>query len=343
VSDSTVTTSAPAFELSRLSKTFYPLIPWHRHRAVTAVSELTLNVPRGIVFSLLGPNGAGKTTTIKLLAGLILPTQGSISFFDEKGRLLARRPRIGAVLEGSRNVYWRLSPMENLYYFGEINGIPRSEIRRQAKELLSMFDLADKANSSVQTLSRGMQQKVAIALALLGDPDLLLLDEPTLGLDVESARLIKRRLRHLVEERGKTIVLTTHQMELAATVADRIGIMQEGRLIAEDKLSNLISFFRKQDYEVEMPRASWKEVRPAASALSFDEEECDEEDCVRVTFHLEDTNDFYRLMTHLKEQGAPLRSIRQVTPTLEDVFIEITRRYRTNATDTAQAQGGEVK
>jgi len=339
------TASAPAFELSRLTKTFYPLIPWHRHRAVAAVRELNLKVPRGIVFSLLGPNGAGKTTTIKLLAGLILPTQGAIRFFDVNGRRLPHRPRIGAVLEGSRNVYWRLSPMENLYYFGELNGIPRSEIRRQGTELLAMFELADRAHSSVQTLSRGMQQKVAIALALLGDPDLLLLDEPTLGLDVESARLIRERLRHLVEARGKTIVLTTHQMELAAGVADRIGIMQQGRLVAEDRLGNLIKFFRKQDYELELPRASWAEVKPLLSRLSFSEADSEEGGYVLVTFHLKDAREFYELIAPLKERGVPLRSVRQVTPTLEDVFVEITRRYRAEdaGAGSAAMQGGEAK
>lgn len=337
------TASAPAFELAQLSKTFYPLIPWHRHRAVTAVREMELEVPRGIVFSLLGPNGAGKTTIIKLIAGLVLPTKGRVRFFDPQGKRLPRRPRIGAVLEGSRNVYWRLSPMENLFYFGQLKGIPRPQLRRQAKELLSMFDLADKASRSVQTLSRGMQQKVAIAVALLGDPDLLLLDEPTLGLDVESARLIKERLRHLVEAKGKTIVLTTHQMELAASVADRVGIMQEGRLIAEDRLANLIGFFRKQDYEIVMPRARWEEARPLLSELSFEETESDEEGHLMVTFHLQEAANFYALITPLKERGIPLRSIRQVTPTLEDVFVEITRRYRTGADASGKGPGGGAR
>jgi len=105
VTAATSESTMPIFEVANVTKTFYPLIPWHRHRAVTAVREFSLKVPRGMVFSLLGPNGAGKTTTVKLIAGLILPTKGRIRFFDGQGRRLSRRPHIGAVLECSRNVY----------------------------------------------------------------------------------------------------------------------------------------------------------------------------------------------------------------------------------------------
>ncbi|OGK09759.1 MAG: hypothetical protein A2Y63_04640 [Candidatus Riflebacteria bacterium RBG_13_59_9] len=316
-----------AFRLEGLSKTFYPLIPWHRHRAVEAVRGINLPVPRGCILSLLGPNGAGKTTTIKMIAGLLLATHGSVTFYDEAGNELRSRPRLGAVLEGTRNLYWRLSPRENLYYFGELKGLPLSQIRRETDELLGMFDLADKARASTQTLSRGMQQKVAVAIALLGGPEILLLDEPTLGLDVESSRLIQRRLRELVERERCTIILTTHQMELAARVADRIGIISHGRLIAEDSLANLIAFFRRQDYELQLPAAEWERLRREVSQFKFTEEPGSLDAEVTVVFHLDNTAGYYALSERLLMLRPQFISLRQVTPSLEDIFLEITRHY----------------
>ncbi len=316
-----------AFRLEGLTKTFYPILPWHRSRAVEAVRGIDLQVPRGSVFSLLGPNGAGKTTIIKMIAGLILPTSGRVTFYDENGNKLRSRPRLGAVLEGSRNLYWRLSPMENLYYFGELKGLSLAQIRREANELLEMFDLTQKARASTQTLSRGMQQKVAVAVALLGKPDILLLDEPTLGLDVESSRLIQQRLRELVEKDDRTIILTTHQMELAARVADRIGILSEGKLIAEDSLSNLVAFFRQQDYELELPRLEWEQLRTDVSAFRFTEEQSVGGDEIRVTFHLDSREGYYALSELLLARRPEFTTIRQVTPSLEDIFLQITQHY----------------
>ena len=137
---------ADAVEICGLSKTYRGMLPWARHE-VRAVHDLSLSIPRGEIFGLLGPNGAGKTTTIKMLAGLVEPDRGSIGF-----PAFGRRPRIGAVLEGSRNLYWRLSPWENIRYFGEIKGVPLSGLRRQADELLALFDIADKRDRPAQTL-----------------------------------------------------------------------------------------------------------------------------------------------------------------------------------------------
>ncbi len=324
-----------AFRLEGLAKTFYPILPWHRHRAVEAVRGIDLKVPRGCIFSLLGPNGAGKTTTIKIIAGLILPTRGRVVFYDRDGSELRSRPRLGAVLEGSRNLYWRLSPLENLYYFGELKGLSLTQIRREADELLEMFDLTKKARASTQTLSRGMQQKVAVAVALLGKPEILLLDEPTLGLDVESSRLIQKRLRELVERDGRTIILTTHMMELAARVADRIGILSEGELIAEDSLPNLVAFFRQQNYELQLPRSEWERLRNDVSAFRFTEERSSDDEEVRITFHLDSREGFYKLSELLLSRRPQFITISQVTPSLEDIFLQITQHYAGRKGDEA--------
>lgn len=334
--------SFPAFVLEQVTKTFYPILPFHRHRAVTAVRELSLQVPRGSVFTLLGPNGAGKSTTIKMIAGLILPTSGRILFLDNKGMPLKKRPRIGAVLEGTRNIYWRLSPLENLRYFGELKGIPLPEISRQSRKLLEEFGLSERANASAQTLSRGMQQKVALAVALMGDPEILLLDEPTLGLDVESSLSIRKKLRQLAEREGKCIVLTTHQMDLAASVSDRIGIIYEGKLVAEDSITNLTHYFRRSDFELEISAGEWERLKPKVSTFKFTLEPSREEGVVIVTFHLEASQDFYTLLKPLSELNVSFYSLRQVSPSLEEVFLEITQAQKVSMPKPA-VSGGSPK
>src|SRR5690606_22933995 len=154
-----------------------------------AVDGISFSVDRGQVVGLLGPNGAGKTTTIKCLCGLIYPDAGSVKVNGvdvSRDRSKALR-HISAVLEGNRNLYWRLTPLENLTYFAGNRGVSPHESRKSALELLARFGLADKANTQVNDLSRGMQQKLAIAVALQAGTDLILLDEPTLGLDLDAA------------------------------------------------------------------------------------------------------------------------------------------------------------
>ena len=174
--------------------------------AFTAVRPVTLSVPRGQVIGLLGPNGAGKTTTIKMIAGLITPSSGTvtISGYDVGRQRPAAVRQIGAVLEGSRNVYWPLSAQENLLYFGRLKGLHAAQVKPRARELLTELGLWERRHQSVGSFSRGMQQKVAIAASLITDPPVILLDEPTLGLDVEAARTVRDWIRKLAAELGRT-------------------------------------------------------------------------------------------------------------------------------------------
>lgn len=187
----------------------------YQGKLIEAVRDVSLNIAAKEVLAFLGPNGAGKTTTIKMIAGLILPDGGEV-------RIAGRNPHrdsqairmLGAVLEGNRNLYWRLTPEENLEYFGVLRGLSGSVARRRSQELLERFDLLPKRRTTVQTLSRGMQQKLAIAVALMHQPQLLLLDEPTLGLDVEATENVKSLVREIARE-GCAILLTTHQLNIA--------------------------------------------------------------------------------------------------------------------------------
>src|SRR6266542_1918308 len=239
----TVAAPPAAIEVAGLSKAY-------RKRGrppVHAVRPLDLTVPAGQIFGFLGPNGVGKTTTIKMLCGLIAPDTGQVRLNGhdvQRQRGQAMR-QIGAVLEGTRNVHWRMSAWQNLAYFGGIKGCAGAEIRDRAEALLHDLELWPRRHDYVQTFSRGMQQKVAIACALIADPPIVLLDEPTLGLDVHSARTVKEWIVHLARDRGKTVVLTTHQLDMAEEVCDRVAIMRGGALIADEPIRDLLSLFRQ--------------------------------------------------------------------------------------------------
>jgi ABC-2 type transport system ATP-binding protein len=217
-----------------------------------AVKQVSLTLHQGEVLAFLGPNGAGKTTTIKMMAGLVRPTQGRVTVAGEDPHRQPRALRhIGAVLEGNRNLYWRLTPAENLDYFGVLRQVPRKLAHRRGLELLARFGLEEKRNTPVQKLSRGMQQKVAIAVALIHNPRLLLLDEPTLGLDVEAGEMVKALVRQIAQE-GRAILLTTHQLDVAEELADRVAIIRRGRIIAEQSTEALLKKFSGSTYHLEV-------------------------------------------------------------------------------------------
>lgn len=212
-------------------------------KQVRAVVDVSLTLAAGEILAFLGPNGAGKTTTIKMIAGLIQPDAGTV-------RILGRDPhadagalaQVGAVLEGNRNLYWRLTPLQNLEYFGVLRGLSPRTARQRGLELLETFGLLEKRDVAVQTLSRGMQQKVAIAVALLHQPVLLLLDEPTLGLDVEAAQAVKSLIRQIAAS-GRAILLTTHQLEMAEALSDQVAVIEGGRILCQAPTQELIRQF----------------------------------------------------------------------------------------------------
>jgi len=240
----------PAIRIVGLTKVYRG-----RNGQVTkAVDHLHLEVPRGQVFGFLGANGAGKTTTIKTLCGLIIPESGQVyvnGYQVAYERSLAMR-QIGAVLEGTRNVYWRLSAWQNLLYFGRLKGCGGRELKERATRLLRELDLWERRNDPLRSFSRGMQQKVAIACALIADPPIVLLDEPTLGLDIQAALTVKAWVARLAREQGKTVVLTTHQLDIAQELCDRVAIMRRGKLLADQPLSDLLQLFKQEHYQIRL-------------------------------------------------------------------------------------------
>jgi ABC-2 type transport system ATP-binding protein len=200
-----------------------------------AVDGVDLHVETGEVFGILGPNGAGKTTTMRMLATLLEPTAGTATVLGHDLVSGARdiRRRLGAVLSGERSLYWKLTARENLEYFAALYHVPPGETRARIVEILEVMHLTDRADDYVEKFSTGMRQRLVLARALLPAPSLLLLDEPTVGLDPQAARDLRERVLQLRDE-GRTVLLTTHYMEEADQLCDRIAIVDHGRIVALD-------------------------------------------------------------------------------------------------------------
>jgi ABC-2 type transport system ATP-binding protein len=226
-----------AIDAHHLKKTFTTRTGfWSgRTKTTTAVGDISFHVQRGELFGLLGPNGAGKTTTVKMLSTLLLPTAGTISIL---GRDILRetntvRKHIGFTFGGARGLYGRLSALDNLRYFAELYALEPDVAARRIPELLEVVGLKDRGGDRVETFSSGMQQRLHLARALLHDPELIYLDEPTVGIDPVGARELRAAVKELVA-RGKTILLTTHYMAEAEELCDHIAIVNHGRIVAED-------------------------------------------------------------------------------------------------------------
>jgi ABC-2 type transport system ATP-binding protein len=210
-----------------------------RFGSVRAVDGISFAIGRGEVFGLLGPNGAGKTTTIRLLNGTLEADAGQVLI---DGRPLERQTakhklRMGVIPELA-NVYGDLSAFRNIYLTGKFYGSPKPQLKVRTRELLDRLGLSERSGQAVRTFSKGMQQRVNLASALVHDPEILFLDEPTSGLDVKSQRLIKQVIRER-KRSGATIVLTTHNIEEASSLCDRVCILNRGRVVAIDSPENL--------------------------------------------------------------------------------------------------------
>jgi ABC-2 type transport system ATP-binding protein len=289
-------------------------------REVRAVVDVSLTLAAGEILAFLGPNGAGKTTTIKLIAGLIQPDAGTV-------RILGRDPhrdpgtlaQVGAVLEGNRNLYWRLTPLQNLEYFGVLRGLPPRTARQRGLELLETFGLQEKQDVAVQTLSRGMQQKVAIAVALLHQPALLLLDEPTLGLDVESAQAVKSLIRQIAAS-GRAILLTTHQLDIAEALSDQVAVIRQGVIIAQAPTGELIRHFAGavSTYRIELEQGldPWRVEQLARQGVEILGSH-------RVRFS-GPPEMLYQVLEILKP--LPLLSLKREEADLTHIFLELLKR-----------------
>ncbi|MGB9022728.1 MAG: ABC transporter ATP-binding protein [Candidatus Bathyarchaeia archaeon] len=220
-----------------------------RFGKLTAVDQVTFEVDNGEVFGLLGPNGAGKTTTMRLLSTLLKPTGGTatIAGYDLLREPQKVRASIG-VLPEDAGLYDRLTPKEHLLYYGRLHGMPKDSLSKRADELLDTMELTDRANTKVGDFSKGMKQKVALLRAFIHDPPVLLLDEPTAGLDVMSARHIHAFVERFRQE-GKAIIISTHNMTEAQKLCNKIAIIDHARIVGMGTVEELQALTSQKDLE----------------------------------------------------------------------------------------------
>jgi len=247
-------------QTAKLTKVFRDF--WRRPK-VRAVDQLNLEVRRGEVFGLLGPNGSGKSTTVKLLLGLLFPTSGGIRVLGRPPRDVRVKARIGFLPEESY-LYPYLNAAETLDFFGRLSHLPRRERRRRVGALIDMVGLAPARNRPLREYSKGMARRIGLAQALINDPDLLLLDEPTTGLDPIGAREVKDLILEL-KARGKSILLCSHLLAHAEDVCDRIGILYGGRLCVVGSVAELLA--RQQLTQFTVPSLSPVQLEQAKAAL----------------------------------------------------------------------------
>jgi ABC-2 type transport system ATP-binding protein len=240
--------SNPIVSTTSLSKTFRDF--WCRKK-VTAVSDLDLSIQKGEIFGLLGPNGSGKSTTLKLLLGLLHPTHGSVSIFGSSPRKAAARRRLGYLPEDSQ-LYQQLTAAETLHFYGGLFGLKGTVLHERTEQLLDMVGLTHAADRSVGEFSRGMTRRIGLAQALINDPDLLILDEPTAGLDPVGCRQTKDLLQALAK-RGKTILLCSHLMADVEDVCSRIMLLHNGRSLAVGAISELLQQPNQIRFSLEAP------------------------------------------------------------------------------------------
>lgn len=220
-----------------------------RFEDVTAVEGLSLEVEKGELFGLLGPNGAGKTTTINILCGLLEPTSGSASVGGHDVRKEARKVKeLIGVCPQDTATYPHLTGRENVELFGNLHAMPKEKLKERADELLARMELLEDSNRRVGKYSGGMKRRVNLIMALIHDPEIAFLDEPTVGMDPQSRRAVWEFIKDL-KRQGKTVILTTHYMEEAEELCDRVGIIDNGKLIAHGTPESLKTKFKARNLE----------------------------------------------------------------------------------------------
>ena len=287
---------------------------------IYAVDNISFNVKYGEIFGFLGPNGAGKTTTIRMLTGVLKPSNGSITIFGENvwNHPIRVKQIMGNVPEMA-NVYLDLTGIQNLNFIGEIYGIPKKERNDLAENLLKKFELFDRRYSKAKKYSKGMKQRLLLCMALMSSPKILFLDEPTSGLDVQSARIIKQLIREY-NKKGMTIFMTTHDMDVANELCNRIAIINKGKIIGLDSPENLRNL--KQEYQAIdlylMNDVNQKEIEN----LSSIKEVRKIEDHYHIIVH-DINNGIFEIIEYLKSNNIKVKKINTYEPHLEDVFLKM--------------------
>jgi ABC-2 type transport system ATP-binding protein len=306
---------------------------WRDYRTgrqmVHALRGVSLSIESGQVFGLLGPNGAGKTTFAKILATLLVPSSGSVRVagFDVNRETASVRRRVGCIFGGDAGLYERLSGRDNLRYFAYLYGVHPKVTRQRIPELLELVGLTAKADARVETYSRGMRQRLHLARGLVHDPDILLLDEPTIGIDPVGARQL-RTLVNSLRGMGKTILLTTHYMYEADELCDDIAVLVGGQIIAQGRSAELKAMAQSSSLiEIEVRGASEGALQamrelPAVRAFSVEERDQVQLLIVQTDSGQPSLGEFLAILG-----DTPVGRVTTREPTLEDAYVQLVQGH----------------
>jgi len=318
-----------------------------KKREITALNRVDLEIPTGELFGLLGPNGAGKTTLIKILTTLLAPSGGraSVAGVDVAENPWEVRRHISMVSGGESSGYGLLTVEENLWMFTQFYGINGKTARARIRELLEIVGLADRAKTKIYHLSTGMRQKMNFVRGFLTNPEILFLDEPTLGLDVQTARTLRAFIKDWVGKGlDKTVLLTTHYMQEAEELCGRVAIIHDGRVLACDTPGNLKKrlqgevVFRLQVTAIASPEKLLEDLR---GVRRFSHEEIN--GGTELNLILDDEKALPPILTAIQQSRGELISLEKSSPTLEDVFISMVGRGLREGYDNEGTADGEPR
>ncbi|MCJ7585621.1 MAG: ABC transporter ATP-binding protein [Anaerolineales bacterium] len=300
-------------------------------KELVALQEVNLQIEQGELFGLLGPNGAGKTTLIKVLVTLLAPTSGRarVAGFDVVDQPQLIRPRINMVSGGESSGYGLLTVRENLWMFSQFYGLSSKEANRRIEELLTMVGIADRMHTKSSDLSTGLRQKMNIVRGFLTDPEVLFLDEPTLGLDVGASRDVRRFIRQWLEEDGsRTLLLTTHYMVEADELCDRVAIINQGRVLACDKPSVLKQRLQRDAiFEIETSPLNGLSAEALESLPEVRKASLSETDSgAKLDLILVEEAALAGVINILTQKNIRILKFSKREPTLEDVFVDLVGR-----------------
>lgn len=332
MSESRITDEDPIVSVEELTKEY-----GDGADSVVAVDGVSFGIDRGSITGLLGHNGAGKTTVIKSMLGLVRPTDGVVRVGEHRVDDDPKRTfeHVSAVLEGARTTYWRLTVRENVHFFSRLGGYDPTEYRARYEELYEAFDLENKVDTTVNELSRGMKQKAGIVAALARQPDVLFLDEPTLGLDVESSLELRRQLTTLVSEEGLTVIVSSHDMEVIEEICNRVIVMSDGEVVADESVDTLIELFDRQNVALSLSGAD----EPTLSRLRDEFDVVDDstrDNYDRIEVSVEDTAQLHSLLGRLVDADISVTDIETTEVDFSEVYLELTDDEGWNRTAVSQ-------
>lgn len=307
--------------ISNLSKKYYS----RKLGEIDAVKDVSFCVSDGQITGLLGPNGAGKTTIIKMICNLINPTSGSITFTEDDKSGDYNTGYISVVLEGNRNVYWRLTVRENLEFLSVIKGINPKDIQDRIDYYLNFFDLKKKEYVIAGKLSRGMQQKLSLAASMISMSKIVLLDEPTLGLDVKSAQDIRNKLKQLAQIENRIIIVSSHDMSFIQDTCNKVVIMNQGRKIVEDSVENLLNLFNFRKYKITL-LGNLSELIISQLGDKSSLELVRDDLNTQLFISIENSKALYDVIETLREGNIEILSIASEIINFENVYLSILER-----------------